>query len=76
MQEGDIKLKNILNLDSLKDIDFGRIIKYKLKDDAVFHAEDNTGATIRELVSITNILNGNKIKYDVDENYNIQVNIR
>ncbi|MCK5110454.1 MAG: hypothetical protein KAQ94_02955 [Arcobacteraceae bacterium] len=62
-------------IEDINNIDFGPIFNYELEDDAVFYALNDTSLITQELCKITNILKNLDIKYAIDENYNIQVEI-
>lgn len=64
-----------MTIDDIKDIDFGIMQHYDLRDDAIFYALNNTSLIVQELSKITNILSDLNIEFMVDENYNIQVSL-
>ena len=73
MLQMDIELRNMITVKGIQDIDFGNIRYYSFKDDLIFYALNNTSLITRELSKITSILEKEKIKYKVDEKYNIKV---
>ena len=52
---------------------FKKLYNYELKEDSTFYAKDNSGSTVNELVEIISTLDSMRIKYSIDENYNIKV---
>ena len=64
-----------MTIDDIKDIDFGIMQHYDLRDDAIFYALNNTSLIVQELSKITNILSDLNIEFMVDENYNIKVSL-
>ena len=63
----------MITVNEIRNIDFGNIHYYRLKDDLIFYALNNTSLIIKELSKITQLLEKENIKYKVDEKYNIKV---
>ena len=72
----DIKLKNISMINRLKEIDFGALSHYILDESCVFMAGNNTSLMVKELITITRILEIQNILYNVDKNYNINIKVQ
>ncbi len=75
MQQMDTELRSMTTIEDINNIDFGPIFNYKLEDDAIFYALNNTSLITKELCKITYILKNLDIEYTIDENYNIKVEI-
>jgi len=76
MLQMDIKLKNISMINRLKEIDFGVLSYYILDESCVFIARNNTSLMVKELITITRILEIQNILYNVDKNYNINIKVQ
>ncbi len=75
MQLWDIELNDMLTLNDLNKISFGDLHHYEMDENGVFTTISNSSIAVKELCKITDILEEQDIEFEVDDKYNIKVNI-